>query len=192
MLAVVTMVLGLTTTPQPPRELHCPIDYLNPRALEEMVRAKTPTDLDRAFQAIVAPDEIARLVYASRMATLAPGRRADMLLIEAIPRTKLDFNLLYTLSYADAGVSSELAEIGGGSWLNQVTEATKRERRGFRQLLMLVTVIGDDNAELSELYPDILVDLRVREPALFRKAYQSLPRQAQAAVDASLASAGSE
>jgi hypothetical protein len=180
------LVLLLLPVPSP-REFRCPIDYLDMQALHALAIAGNARDLDSAFKSVIRPDGVTRLIYASRRASLTPGPESDALLVAAIPHSKLDFDLLYTLTYPDMGIEPMLGDIASGFWLDQVLDAVVRQKRGAEDLLML-TYIGRNNMDLGEMWPGFVATLKQRSPALFREALRRLPTAVQAEVKMALES----
>jgi hypothetical protein len=142
------------------------------RAFRNLATTEVSAELDAEM--VVFPSLGERIVFAARRAQLAPSKRSDLLLIEAIPSDAETFDLLYSLCYNRAeGSSSELKEVAGGSWIDLALESVLRQRRGYGQILMLAYV-GRHNADIGETIPCTISELQSRAPNAYARALRSL------------------
>jgi hypothetical protein len=149
-------------------------NHLNKAVLNALAQASSVRDLDRRWTQLSEASPVERIVFAARRAQLAPSKRSDLLLIEAIPSDAETFDLLYSLCYNRAeGSSSELKEIAGGSWIDLALESVLRQRRGYGQILMLAYV-GRHNADIGETIPCTISELQSRAPNAYARALRSL------------------
>lgn len=164
------------------REIQCPQDYLDKEAMNRIVTAQSATEMEREWRRVAAPDALVKLVFAVRRSQLLPGKESDDLLIAAVPADTVTFDLLYSLCYPRLeDVSEELAEIAGGSWLELALEAVLRQKHGYRKILML-PLVGHHNADIGEVIPCLISELKDRAPAAYRRTLKQLPKPASGLV----------
>jgi hypothetical protein len=187
--AAFLLAAGLAAEEPPAPRLRCPLDYLDVAALEAMLAAQEVNALEAAYAGVLVPDSVTRLIYASRMATVAPGKRADLLIIEAMPRTRSEFDLLASLADPDVKIHARVANIAAGNWLDQALAAVVRQETGAREFLMLA-LLAQDHLEMAALLPAMQDTLRQWKPALFAAAYASLPEKVRRLIDAGSAGRG--
>jgi hypothetical protein len=162
--------------------VRCPQDYLQLEALKQITETKTVTSADAAFAAVIAPDAVTRLVYASHRSMIKPGAKSDEALIAALPQDEVTWSLLYSLTHPNlARVNQETAAIASGRWLSEVSAAVLRRGHGARQFL-LQAYLGSSNADISEMFDDLYSEFRAKNPKAFWAAHKSLPHAARAQV----------
>jgi hypothetical protein len=159
-------------------ESTCP-DRLDKKILNQLAGAPSVAALDATWNTLGSPNAVESLVYAERRFTLAPGQGSDDLMIAAIPRDSLTFDLLYDLCYVNQeGTNEALRQIAGGSWLNHGLEAVLRRKTGYARILMLPSV-GAHNADIGEVIPCVVSELQERAPKAYKAALAALPPAAR-------------
>ena len=183
-LAAVLLAAGLAAEETPTRRPRCPLGYLDVPVLEAMLAAQEVKGLEAAYAGVLVPDSVTRLIYASRMATVAPGKRADLLIIDAMPRTRLEFDVLASLADPDVKIHARVANIAAGNWLDQALAAVVRQEAGAREFLMHGPARTGPSGDGGALLPSMQDTLRKWKPALFAAAYASLPEKVRGLIDA--------
>lgn len=157
----------------------CPQNYLDRNLIDQLVASRTAAEIDRIWKDVAAPDAVTRLMYAARRAELAPGVTSDRLLIAAIPADPVEFDLTYSLCYPKPDdVSEHVAEIAGGSWIRLAFEAVIRRGYGYSKILML-PYVGSRNADIGEVIPCFVDELKTRAPRQYARALERLPEAAR-------------
>lgn len=166
------------------RQVVCPQEYLDLHALNEIGRATSCQSIDRAFDRILAPDSVTKLVYAAHRARRCPGTESDNLLIKSLPSDAITFKLIYSLTYPSNDVTVERAvdDLASGLWLDLALNAVIRQGHGGRAFLMQ-SFLGNNNADIGEMFDDLHTEFRRRAPKNFAAAVKSLPQPAREFVD---------
>jgi len=178
---ITVIVMMVTCTPTlAQREIVCPQEYLDLRALNEIGRASSCLAIDAAFRRVVAPDAVTNLVYAAHRARQCPGTESDDILIRSLPRDAITLTLLYSLTYPSDVVTVEKAvdKLASGLWLDLALEAVIKQGRGGRAFLMQ-SYLGASNGDIGEMFPDLHAEFRRRAPKNFASALRSLPHPAK-------------
>jgi hypothetical protein len=179
---ILALVLFLPITGAAQTPVRCPQDYLQLEALNRITSAETAAAADAAYAAVIAPDAITRLVYASHRSQIQPGAKSDEALIAALPQDEVTWSMLYSLTYPNLrGVNKETRAIASGRWLVQAAAAIVRRGHGER-FFLLQAYLGASNADISEMFEDLYSELRAKRPTAFWTAYKSLPREARTQV----------
>ena len=135
-LILLLIMLAAPRNPGRVMELDCAQGVLDFQTLYELGRTKSVSALEQTYRAIPIPDSVERLVFGCRRQKLAPGRKADQLLLSSLPRTRVEFNLIYMLTFPNAPSTEDLGEIGDGGWFQQSADAVLRLKQLPREFLM--------------------------------------------------------
>lgn len=158
----------------------CPQEYLELRALNAIGRATSCQAIDAAFQQVVAPDAVTRLIYAAHRARRCPGSESNAILVRSLPPDAITFSLLYSLTYPSDVVVIEkpVRDLASGLWLDLALAAVIEQGRGGRAFLMQ-SYLGSGNADIGEMFEDLHAEFRRRAPKLFGQAFRALPSAAK-------------
>ncbi len=172
MLSAIGFLLVMTAVP--PVNPACFPWLIEKDALVSLATASSAAELRARFKTIIAPDRITSLFFAVRLAEFDPGRTSDLQVISAIPTAELDLHVMYNFSDPNCDVPEKIAQFGGGGWLESAQQAVVRQTRGLREFLMLAWLYRS-NAEVGELLPGYIDDIRKRRPREFEEAFRNLP-----------------
>lgn len=175
-----TVVLMVSASASAQRPVVCPQEYLDLRSLNAIGGASSCEMIDAAFDKVIAPDPVTRLVYAAHRARRCPGRKSNEILIRNLPPDAITFTLLYSLTYPSdvIVVDKAVGELASGLWLDLALEAVLKEGHGGRAFL-LQSYLGSGNADIGEMFPDLHGEFRRRAPKMFAAAVSSLPPAAR-------------
>ena len=167
---------------EPPANPACFPWLVEKDALVNLATAASAAELRARFKTMIAPDRITNLFYAVCLAELEPGKSSDLQVISAIPSAELDLDVMYSFSDPNCDVPKKIAQFGGGGWLESAKQAVVRQARGLHEFLMLAWLYRS-NAEIGELLPGYIDEIRRRRPREFDEAFRNLPQEVRKEIE---------
>ncbi|KAA0249203.1 MAG: hypothetical protein EDX89_24195 [Acidobacteria bacterium] len=154
----------------------CLLAYLDVPALTELAQQTSVADLRTRYATLESRDYLLDVVYRTRLAELSRGSSTTPEFCDLLPRSRVEFDYLYRLTYPESEGSHPL-EVFFDRFL-QFCAAEVRRNPGLMSRFIQLSEYAD--GEALDIVQELSRDFHTRQPKAFMSAFRKVSPIARA------------